>query len=127
MILFVGDKASKKNKDPNIPFVGTKSYKRLLEWIWRMDLDVTEIILANCHHVKEYGFENYYYVETPNMFIDVDEYCKVIALGKNAAKYLKECGIEHHELPHPSGLNRKLNDKEYTAALLERCADFIKN
>jgi hypothetical protein len=46
-IMFVGDEPSKKNKDPKVPFVGTKSYLTLLTWIYRMDLDVSDLILRN--------------------------------------------------------------------------------
>lgn len=38
---------------------------------------------------------------------------RLVALGKSAAEILKDLGLEFLEMPHPSGLNRKLNDKEF--------------
>ena len=39
---------------------------------------------------------------------------RIVALGKSATKALNKLEVEFLELPHPSGLNRKLNDKVYT-------------
>lgn len=39
---------------------------------------------------------------------------RLVALGKSAASVLTKLGLKHLEMPHPSGLNRKLNDKAYT-------------
>jgi hypothetical protein len=49
----------------------------------------------------------------------------VIALGGEASKRLNELGVKHFKLPHPSGLNRKLNDKQEISRLLYRCKKFI--
>jgi uracil-DNA glycosylase len=35
---------------------------------------------------------------------------KIVALGKVSAKALTLLGIHFYEMPHPSGLNRQLND-----------------
>lgn len=113
-IIFVGDRPSAKNIDPNIPFVGTKSYKKLLEWI--KILEIENYVLLNSHteidifHVKTlYGIG---YL--------------VIALGNNASKRLSKAEILHHKLPHPSGLNRKLNDKEYVDSELKKCYAYLR-
>lgn len=53
-------------------------------------------------------------------------YEKVIALGKFPSSALKKIKVEHFELPHPSGLNRKLNDKSYETEILEKCRDYIE-
>ena len=93
MIYFIGDKPSKKNTDKNVAFVGTRSYKTLLDWIYRMNLSINSICLFN--HAR--------FIETNNdrtwSSFDV-----VIALGneasnaltkenikKNVDKFLKEC------------------------------------
>jgi uracil-DNA glycosylase len=44
---------------------------------------------------------------------------RLVALGKSASGVLTKLGLKHLEMPHPSGLNRKLNDREYTAAKIE--------
>lgn len=120
MIIFVGDKPSKKNIDPNIPFVGTQSYKRLLEWIWQMDIDISQVTITNIDnfwHRLPYGYR----FET-GIFV---------ALGKNASKFLSnqknilQQNLDYYELPHPSGLNRKLNDKKWLNKELKKCKEWL--
>lgn len=38
---------------------------------------------------------------------------RIVALGKNATYVLEKLKLEFLEMPHPSGLNRKLNDTTY--------------
>ena len=49
----------------------------------------------------------------------------IIAFGKTAAKAITQLGIQFHEMPHPSGLNRKLNDKAYVAEKLKGLEDVL--
>jgi uracil-DNA glycosylase len=55
----------------------------------------------------------------------------VIALGKTAAEALSAIGAKFYEMPHPSGLNRLLNDKEFVEGkvkgLLEYCSNRPSN
>ena len=110
-IVFVGDKPSSKNIDPSIPFVGTQSYRILLDWIWQMDIDISDVTICN----KDTLFKNYH---RP---IGVS----FIALGNEAAKELKRQCHSYFKLPHPSPRNRKLNDKKYIALELEKCKNYI--
>jgi len=43
----------------------------------------------------------------------------VIALGGFVSRVLNRCKIDHITMPHPSPLNRNLNDKDYERAMLE--------
>jgi|SRR5688500_16854115 len=38
---------------------------------------------------------------------------RIVALGKSASNILDKLGLSYLEMPHPSGLNRKLNDKQW--------------
>ena len=143
MIIFVGDKPGRKNVSPDVPFVGTQSYKRLLEWIWRMDIDITDVKTANTtDFARRVGVNNL--LTSP----------KIIALGKSAKKHLDNLKLEYRmegglypipgrpykptqialrhipldvfELPHPSGLNRKLNDEEWLNQQLQECKKWLK-
>lgn len=107
MIVFVGDKPSKKNVDPDIAFVGTQSYKRLLLWIWEMNLSVNDIHVCNKDKMP------------------IDANYKYIALGKNAAKKLDSLKLDFFRLPHPSGLNRQVNDTGYIRTRLRSCKEWI--
>lgn len=50
---------------------------------------------------------------------------KIVACGKIAAKGLTMAGIEHFEMPHPSGLCRFWNDKEAGEAKIKEMKDWI--
>lgn len=123
MIIFVGDKPSKKNIDPEVAFVGTKSYKTVLDWIYEMKIDVTHTVLCNKTDVKAraYGIE----VNPANYGLDLHHEDRVIALGEEASKYLDKINVNHFKLPHPSGLNRKLNDKKWLKKELKKCYKWI--
>jgi G:T/U-mismatch repair DNA glycosylase len=53
-------------------------------------------------------------------------YKKVIALGGFASKALSRAKVDHYILPHPSPLNRKLNDKNYETKCLRECKEWLK-
>ena len=114
MIYFIGDKPSKKNIDKNVAFVGTRSYKPLLDWIYRMNLSINSICLFNYAR----------FIETNNdrtwSSFDV-----VIALGNEASKALTKENIPHLKIPHPSGKNYLLNDKKNVDKFLKQCKDYI--
>lgn len=52
-------------------------------------------------------------------------HCRVVAVGRTASKALNLLGVEYLEMPHPSGMNRKLNDKEYVASKICELKRFI--
>lgn len=52
-------------------------------------------------------------------------YDSVIALGKLASLATRRVGGECFELPHPSGLNRKLNDAAYVERVLTECRRYV--
>tara|TARA_B100000287_G_scaffold215852_1_gene203601 strand:- start:1126 stop:1500 length:375 start_codon:yes stop_codon:yes gene_type:complete len=53
------------------------------------------------------------------------EYSKVIALGNIASEALTKIKVDHFKLPHPSGLNRQLNDKTYVSKVLKDCNKYV--
>ncbi len=124
-IVFVGDKPSDKNLDPNIPFVGTQSYKKLLDWIFKMNIDITHVAMCNKDGLKPFH----------------TGLCKFIALGNEAEKVLKD-HVNHYwditkqkeypeparyfKLPHPSGRNPKANPSEELDNLLKECSEWLK-
>ena len=128
MIIFVADEPSKHNKDPRIPLVGTKSNKRFHEWIYRMELDVTGIMVANRSQVMAYDWNtdgDGVLISTVHFETDLGPNDAVVALGNKASDHLKRLGVEHFKLPHPSGLCRKNNDKKYVDQVLKECQSYI--
>jgi hypothetical protein len=47
----------------------------------------------------------------------------VIALGRIPADALRRMGIKYHPFPHPSGLNRQINDFALVQSCLARLED----
>ena|ERR1700692_1592519 len=114
MIIFVGDKPSKRT-DPNVPFKGAACEKRLKAWI----------AFVVCG--KEFKIINRI---SPEFDIYMEMYGntkgdKIIALGNEAAKALMKKGISHFKLPHPSYRNRQLNDTAVIKIHLDRCFRYI--
>lgn len=130
MIFFVGDEPSKKNLDPEVAFVGTASYKKLLGWIADMRLSTNDVVICNKSDFKKYSFGGDY-VETKttnggmHMVDIIPENDKIIALGQKARKHLEDIGIECYYLPHPSGRNIKANPGKSLKDKLKACRKFI--
>jgi hypothetical protein len=53
-------------------------------------------------------------------------YTKVVALGNFASQALKRSGVEHFCMPHPSPLNRKLNDSSYEDMCIQECRQWLR-
>lgn len=99
-VVFVGDEPSKTNVSPDIAFVGAKCFDTIVEWIKELNPDYYVCLnsdtisqLSDTKRLEKSGF-------------------RVIALGNKASERLEKMEIPHCKLPHPSGLNRKLNDKQ---------------
>lgn len=127
MIIFVGDKPSTKMKPGARPFEGAACEKRLYEWI-------RAVLPAPREMNWEYpAFKVINKVDVTYLDLCENIRCGVlfIALGNAAAKELQcvsHCGIgvPHFKLPHPSGRNRQINDKEFIDKKLKECKDWIK-
>jgi len=52
---------------------------------------------------------------------------KVIALGNKVSSALSKLGIHHFKLPHPSGKNRSLNDKEFEKNIILKCEEYLND
>lgn len=123
-VLFVGSSPSKKNKVSWVPFVGTRSGKVLESWMQQLGvqgkvMNVYPKVSTNPLNRGEIMFHLDRLSRTAKRFD------KIIALGDVAHKALLDADVEHFVLPHPSGLNRKLNDKEYVKDILAKCKIFL--
>ena len=112
-VVFVGDTPSSTNIHPDIAFVGAKCFERLVEWIKQLPIDYYiclnsegERDLDKIHCLTSAGF-------------------KVIALGNKASDRLSLQKVEHFKLPHPSGLNRIINDKRKMALEMLACHTYL--
>lgn len=144
MILFVGDKPSSKNLDQKVAFVGTKSHTRLLKWVKALGLKEGDYCMINR---VDSNFES-------SIRLQLSEKEPIIALGKEAANatmnlvadlyngdmrnfhmglgtgmlgLFSKIMTSFHEMPHPSGRNRKLNDPKFERKCLSACKKYLAN
>ena len=50
---------------------------------------------------------------------------KILALGSFVSEALDKIEVPHYKLPHPSPLNRQLNDKQYEDQVLVECGKYL--
>lgn len=112
-VVFIGDKPSPRMKKGAEPFQGSKCEKRLNAWIQFLCKD------------RQYRIYNRVDEAFPIWSLwHHDDGDKIVALGNAASKALK--WIPHFKLPHPSGLNRQLNNKSFVLAKLLECKKWLE-
>lgn len=122
-VYFIADQPTTKNVSKSVPLVGTQSYKTFLGWLADMSVDIRLVRIYNQSDAPFSG-KNLTLLKSA---ID-NKSVKIVALGKPAFQYLSNLGLsEFYALPHPSGRNRVLNDKEKLNKLLETCKLYIYN
>lgn len=127
-LLIVGQNPSKKNTYNNTPFIGTKSGINLTVWLEKINLHITQCPMINCSDDVDCKFNKKDIIkaafkiggEMVNTNPD-----KILTLGNIAHKILARCRIDHFALPHPSGRNRKLNDKQWLDNQLKLAKEYI--
>lgn len=123
-VLIVGQSPSRANLDPAVPFTGTKSGLRLQSWLEVLGLRPSEVVLMNASEVVGRR------PKISELRIDLPWFCFThrIALGELASRSLIMSGCSYQaycRLPHPSGLNRKLNNYQYVLEQLEACKSYL--
>ena len=112
-IVFVGDEPSRTNIDKSIPFVGAKCFDTFINWVNKINADYYVVLNSNTKNdlrkIKKLSEEDF----------------KVIAIGKKASDRLYKYDIRHARLPHPSGLNRQLNDPSILNELLDETFQYL--
>ena len=110
-VLVVGDQP-RFDKGTDKPFDLAGSKGKLERWL--NELGVTEYVLTN------------------QVYEDFEKVAKahrgpILALGEKASKKLKKIQPMHYRLPHPSGRNRLLNDKENEKFVIQDCKRWLDN
>ena len=95
---------------------------RLNEWC--DELGVTHYGFANV--VTEQGAVKKKDVDFDRLKDLVEGHSKVLALGAFASNCLSVINKSHFRLPHPSPLNRQMNDKEFVKQTLAKCKEYLK-
>lgn len=117
-ILIVGMCPSHK---PTLGHKQNATFRKLESWM-------------DCLNIRHFSFINTFdYHDKPKMsnvnFDSLakacDGYDNVLALGLFASRALDRINVKHYTLPHPSPLNRLLNDKQYENFVIESCKDYL--
>lgn len=111
-ILIVGHSPSKKN------IRNSPTMKRLHRW------------LDECG-VRTYAFTNLSPVPCKkllkeNICLDGLDHNKIITLGAEVSKLMDKAGIQHYAAPHPSPLNRNLNDISFEKKIIKELGVYIR-
>jgi hypothetical protein len=114
-VLFVGEQEAEGNVHYAVAFVGSKCFKRLVQWIREIDPDF--YVTININDARSYSIIQ---------ALHADGF-KLIALGCVASEALRNMEIEHLKLPHPSGLNRKLNNKKTVKEMLVTAKKYVRD
>jgi hypothetical protein len=129
MILFVASNPSRLNTDPAVAMIGSKSERNFNEWVEYLVpsgqyqvVNVSDVVTENNRALKR---SEYNLLRLANYAIH-PSVTKVVALGNTAADALDQIGIKYFKLPHPSPLNRFLNNKVQVEAVLEECKKWLQ-
>ena len=94
------------------------SIKRL--WKWTQSWGLENWTFINCS--DDVGQK---YTIDYERLKEASTYDRVIALGNVASDALKKVGVDHFKMPHPSGLNRQLNDKSFEESKVKECYNYL--
>lgn len=118
-VLVVGQNPGPKNLSLRA-FHGAQSKGRLLEWLDKIGPYEYHIVNAS----RQTGKVS---LSDGDMELPFEQYDAVIALGSYAAAVLTLQGCDNLLLlPHPSGLNRQLNNSDYVDRKLGEAASWLR-
>jgi uracil-DNA glycosylase family 4 len=130
-IVFIGSNPSERSYRLEPFWHNTKSMTMLTNWINSIPTAAYQMTFLNVSNQTTPGNRPLKISEIksnlPRLKLDL-ELCKpvkIIALGKTAAKALTLLGHNFYEMPHPSGLNRQLNNKEFIEEKIKGLASYL--
>ena len=100
----------------------SSTIKRLHRWM--DNVGVSYFSFVNC--ISRSGAYTLKDVEYEFLKESVLGYNRVVALGGFPSRALSKLEVEHFVMPHPSRLNRKLNDAEYERYMIEECRKYVQ-
>ena len=129
-ILFLGSNPSISSLTDEAFHISTRSSQLITEWVRGIQ---GNLIYVNVSTQKTKNnrplstSEIHSNLETLSQRVTDLAPNKIVALGKTAAKALTLLHLEFYEMPHPSGCNRKLNDKKYVAEKIKGLLEYSNN
>lgn len=131
-ILFLGSNPSKSSSS-TLPFWEDSRSRKILDlWLSRIALyDRYSIVFAN---VLDYPTEKNRPLKLSEIRSSLPELqskilgvvpTKIVSLGNTASTALTLLRVEHFAMPHPSGLNRQLNDKIFVEEKVKSLENYL--
>lgn len=126
-VLLLGSNPSIKSASDLAFFLDSKSGKTLREWIAGIQAD---FIYGNVSSIKTENNRPLTRREVKASLPDLlktiakDSPDRIVALGKTAHEALTLLQLPHLQMPHPSGMNRQLNDKNFKEQKIKELAAF---
>lgn len=114
-VLFVASNPSVKSPDQSPLHPSTKSRSILDSWISGLDIEPAFINVSDVKTEKNKRLSASQIKQSlPSLVNKIQQYDAdyIVALGDTATLALSLINQTHVAIPHPSGLNRKLNDKQ---------------
>ena len=119
-LIFVGLNPSR------VPISRSKgsSYKRFHSWLDYLGLDYVSFTNLSSDPNWDFKYKSFDHESIREL---LDGYTKIVAWGSKVSDYLTRLNnYEHYILPHPSGLNRLLNNPMYVESKLEGCKRYLE-
>lgn len=114
-VIFVGLNPSKLK----IPRKGG-AWDRFCYWLNVLGIDI--VTFTNISPDEDFKGKN---IDEDFLKQSLEGYDKIIAWGPSVSKHLKRINIDHFTIPHPSPLNRQINDKDFIQEKLKQCREYI--
>ena len=96
------------------------AWRRFQEWLDYLDIDKVSFtnISPDPHWDKKH-------MDKAFLKDSLGGHTKVIAWGPSVSKYLTKMDVGHFVLPHPSPLNRQINDHKFIQQKLDECKEYL--
>jgi uracil-DNA glycosylase len=130
-VLIVGSNPSVRSQVITPFWKDTRSAKVISSWLTLVAVDFEVLTTTNVYDKPTHNNKPLNALQIKlglpalKQTYEVGGYTKVVALGKTAAKALSMLDIDFFEMPHPSGRNRKLNDKSYVKEKINGLRDYL--
>lgn len=125
MIVFVGSNPSTASTTDEAFHESARSSKILADWTKDIPGDKRYVNVARRKTDNNKALTTAEMkAELPRLKNDLAGATRIVALGKTAMRALSLLGVDFYEMPHPSGRNRLLNDKEYAARKIKELVHY---
>jgi hypothetical protein len=119
-VLVIGHSPSSREYCPR---KGNPSINRLNRWLDECGVEIYSFSNACAHHAVSLKKDN---IDRTFIYEISNTYHKILGLGNEVNNILKKMDIEHFSLPHPSPLNRNLNDKAYEKKIINNLKSYLQ-